>query len=262
MSIQTMEETLFPVKEVPAIFMEAARFKDLEQVKTGYKFIVREDTGDVLSCMTDQYQIVDNKTVVDKTKKVLKGSGAILKEARTFSGGSKSIWTWTFPKTEVEIRKGDIVHPELIIKNSYDGSTSVDIMGGAFRLVCLNGLTIGNVVSRKKNVHKIYNQGINNIDWAIEQTLKNLNQIFDEEFPTFAKTKLHTRKHIADTIKMIPSQYLEEFTRYLTNNKIDTYWDLLNAATHLATHTANRDKESTHIMESKIYPSIKRWARA
>ena len=98
---------------------------------------------------------MSNKTVVDKTKRVLKGSGAILKEARTFSGGSKSIWTWTFPKTEVEIRKGDFVHPELIIKNSYDGSTSVDIMGGAFRLVCLNGLTIGNVVSRKKNVHKI-----------------------------------------------------------------------------------------------------------
>ena len=56
MSIQAMEETLFPVKEVPACLADDV----MRTEGTGYKFIVREDTGDVLSCMTDQYQIVDN----------------------------------------------------------------------------------------------------------------------------------------------------------------------------------------------------------
>jgi len=41
-----------------------------------------------------------------------------------------------------------------------------------------------------------------------------------------------------------------------------TYWDLLNACTYVATHTANRDRESLHIMESQIYPKITKMARA
>ena len=45
---------------------------------TGYKFIMREDTKQVLSCMTDEYKVVDNKSVVNKVEKVLKGSGAEL----------------------------------------------------------------------------------------------------------------------------------------------------------------------------------------
>ena len=57
MSIIAMEETLFPVKEVPAVWMKHERngkyTKSDLQVNNGYKFIVREDTGDVLSCMSD-----------------------------------------------------------------------------------------------------------------------------------------------------------------------------------------------------------------
>ena len=67
-----MEETLFPVKEVPAIYIDKS-IQDKPLDGTGHKFIVREDTGDVLSCMTDEYKVVDNKSVVDKVQKVLKG---------------------------------------------------------------------------------------------------------------------------------------------------------------------------------------------
>ena len=87
MSIVAMEETLFPVKEVPATFMKAEGKKRTLVSGTGHKFIIREDTGEVLSCMTDEYKVVDNKSVVNKVEKVLKGSGAELSEARTFSKG-------------------------------------------------------------------------------------------------------------------------------------------------------------------------------
>ena len=55
MSTVAIEESLFPVKEVPA---EHPWFKgENNHVKhnknTGYKFIIREDTGQILSCMTD-----------------------------------------------------------------------------------------------------------------------------------------------------------------------------------------------------------------
>ena len=43
---------------------------------------------------------------------------------------------------------------------------------------------------------------------------------------------------------------------------MNNYWDLLNAATYVSTHSTNRDRESVHIMENQIYPTITRLARA
>lgn len=41
-----------------------------------------------------------------------------------------------------EVGKGDIVHPEILIKNSYDGHSQFEVRMGIFRLVCSNGLVI------------------------------------------------------------------------------------------------------------------------
>ena len=51
-----LQNAKFPVKEVPAIGVDSNREID----STGYKFIVREDTGKILSCMTDSYKLVKN----------------------------------------------------------------------------------------------------------------------------------------------------------------------------------------------------------
>lgn len=41
-----------------------------------------------------------------------------------------------------QVGKEDTVHPELVIKNSYDGSGQFEVRMGIFRLVCSNGLVI------------------------------------------------------------------------------------------------------------------------
>lgn len=258
---KAMNSTLFPVTEIPATFMKAEGENRTLVTGTGYKFIVREDTGDVLSCMTDEYKLVDNRTVVEKVDTLLSGNGAELCEAVSYSNGQRSVWKWNFPNTEVKVGKGDLINPQLIVANSYDGSVSVNIMGGAFRLICLNGLTIGNVLTSKKAVHKNGNTTIDNIEQTIKDTVNMLIQIFNDEFPVLTSTKLR-RKHIVDVTKIIPSQYLESFTKYCINNNMNTYWDLLNACTYIATHVANRDRQSIYIMENQIYPTITRLAKA
>ena len=52
-----LEESLFPVIEEPAIMGKGFNYND----KTGHKFIIREDTGKVLSCMTNEYKLVTNE---------------------------------------------------------------------------------------------------------------------------------------------------------------------------------------------------------
>ena len=57
-----LDTQTFPVKEIPAIITGnkwSDKFPDTA-TKTGHKFIVREDTGQVLSCMTDEYKLVTN----------------------------------------------------------------------------------------------------------------------------------------------------------------------------------------------------------
>ena len=56
-----MKETLFPVMEIPANFTlskETNKVSGYLPENTGWKFIVRKDKGDVISCVTDKYKMV------------------------------------------------------------------------------------------------------------------------------------------------------------------------------------------------------------
>jgi hypothetical protein len=85
---------MFPVKEVPAIGVDSDREID----STGYKFIVREDTGQVLSCMTDSYRLVTNKSIIEAAAPIVKKHDGEVKEVSIFSNGRSVHMKWNFPK--------------------------------------------------------------------------------------------------------------------------------------------------------------------
>ena len=260
MFMSELNSTLFPVKEVPAIGSPIG-IDDKEIDDTGYKFIVREDTGQVLSCVTDEYKLVTNTEVIDATNKALKSTKAKFKEAVVFGEGARTKWTWTFPNVKVKVRKDHYVNPEIHIKNSYDGSSTVDIMAGAFRLVCSNGMVIGTILGHSRAVHSVYNVNLDKIEELVDNVINKSKQVFNKDFPNLVETPIK-RKHITELIKMIPTQAMEPLTQYLLGHKPKTYWDLLNAATWITSHHLNRNNESTHKMESTVYPTISRWANA
>jgi hypothetical protein len=49
-------------------------------------------------------------------------------------------------RSHLDVQVGDWL-PEVVLVNSHDGSSSFRVMAGVFRLVCLNGLVIGNAVT-------------------------------------------------------------------------------------------------------------------
>ena len=53
-----LQEANFPVIEVPAVGIPED-WKEIDS--TGYKFIVRDDTGEVISCVTDSYKLIRNQ---------------------------------------------------------------------------------------------------------------------------------------------------------------------------------------------------------
>ena len=245
------ENILFPVKE------DIIYKRDGDE--SGYKFIMREDTNEILSCMTKEYKLVSNSEVWEAANPILNEMGAVLTEQQTFSNGARTSWTWKIPDVKVKVSKGDELNPQITIRNSYDGSFQLGILSGAFRLVCSNGLMLGNILTHKVNRHSIYNTNLDKIDESIRNTVDTMEKVFIKELPILVKTKTKPT-HVKKLVKLFPDFTMEALTQYLLGNKINTFWDLLNAATWITTHTMKRNYESTHKLESRIYPSITKWA--
>ena len=255
-----MNEGLFPVKEVPAIGVpKEANTKEIDD--TGYKFIVREDTGTVLSCMTNKYQLITNNEVYDTVSPILKEYEAVPVETRVFSEGARTTWKWKFPDIEVNIGDGDLVNPEMTIRNSYDGTYEASAIAGAFRIVCSNGLIIGYMLG-KSGLRHIMGMDKSKFYKLVEDTIKKTKIVFNDEFPKIANTKVKQR-HIENVVKLFPTgEIMEALVTNLIGKPPKTYWDLLNSATWVATHAMNRNNEATHKLESKIYPMIRKFAIA
>ena len=256
-----LTDTLFPVKEYPAnfAFNSEAGISDVK-LDTGYKFIVREDTNKVLSCMTDEYKVVTNKEIVDTAVPILRKHNAELKESISLGKGEKTIWKWVIPDIKIKVSEKDLLNPEIIIKNSYDGSEQVTILAGAFRLVCSNGLVIGVTLGQNNFKHNINNKNLDKLDEAIEKTIDTSIKI-GGDFDMLANTILD-EKDIVKLVGLFPSQMATYLVQYLIANKPRDYWGLLNTATFLASHKMNRYYKSTHKLEQDIFPNIKKWALA
>ena len=259
----TLHDAIFPVVEVPAVGIpqtvsDEAQFGQ-EIDSTGYKFIVREDTGQVLSCMTDEYKLVPNKKIFDYANPIIKKNGGVLKEATLFGDGARTTVKWHFPKVKVSVSKGDQMTPEIVIRNSYDGSLGVNILAGAFRLVCSNGMVIGIVAQNYKNKHSVYNVSLNDIESVIDETIDKTKIIFKDEFPILVENQIK-EKHIVNLIKMFPIQANEMITQRLIADKPRTFWDLFNVGTNVLTHNMSRQSEATHTLENSIYKAVKGWA--
>ena len=246
-----LESMMFPVKEVPAIGYKVT--------KSGYKFIVRGDNDEVLSCMTNDYKVVTNEKIIKYAQPIVKKKGGEFKEAESFGNGARSVMKWHFPNEKVTVAKNDTLHPEIIIKNSYDGTIGVNVIAGAFRLVCANGMVIGIVTNEYKNKHSIYNISLDNLESIIESTIENTKYLFDKELPALIDNKIN-ESHIVKFLKMFPIQANTIVTQRLIADRPKTFWDLFNVGTNVLTHHMKRDSESTHSIEGRLYPAIKKWA--
>lgn len=258
-----LQSVMFPVREVPAVGIPQTisdeRQFGSEIDNTGYKFIVREDTGEVLSCMTDEYQLVENKRVMKFADPIIKKNKGVLKEALTFNNGARTRVKWSFPDHKVSLGKNENIEPQIIFDNSYNGTVGVNIMSGAFRIVCSNGLVIGVVIGKYKNRHSVYNISLDDLESVIYDTMEKTKMIFKEDFQILFNTDIK-EKDIVNFIKMFPIQANDTITGRLIADKPKTYWDLLNVGTNVLSHSMNRKTEATHIIENQLYPAVSRWA--
>ena len=253
-----LDKVMFPVKEVPATMVNEKG--ELNHIgNTGYKFIVREDTNQILSCMTNDYKLVKNETIINKAKPIIESNNGVLKEVRSFGTGNRMFTKWEFPDHKVKLSKNDVMSPEIVIANSYNGVVGVNIIAGAFRMICSNGAVIGIIAKKYTNRHLKSNVSLDNLDSVIEDTMNKTKLIFKDEFPILMDTQIK-ENHIVKFLEMFPIQTNEIITQSLIANKPKSFWDLFNVGTNVLTHHVNRDVQAVHNVENQLYPKIKRMA--
>lgn len=106
--------------------------------------VVRTDTKEPIGIVSNKYELLRHKDVVDGFRRALSLSEAPYEEnIQITKNGARLFVIFKLSVVQMEVRKDDVVSLQFVVENSYDGESQLRIMLGAFRLLCLNGMVIG-----------------------------------------------------------------------------------------------------------------------
>jgi phage/plasmid-like protein (TIGR03299 family) len=103
----------------------------------GFKANLREDTGEVLGIVSDEYEVVDNRDAF-RFLDALIGSELHFETAGSLWGGRR-VWTLARLPEYIELG-GDLSATYVYVANSHDGSMAVTAAVTPIRIVCANTL--------------------------------------------------------------------------------------------------------------------------
>jgi len=218
--------------------------------------VVREDNGETLGIVSGQYGLLKHETVVNSFRNLLKGQ-KFEEKIEVQRNGALLFTTYTFKETQIEVKKGDFVSMRLVAKNSYDGTRSFQMLLGAFRLVCSNGMIIGKEIFSFNQKHYA---DVANVD---SDMLKAKFGVLSTNFGDSLKTiQVMTKKTLPGSITTIVEKEFEgkPFPAYLIKTAVDNYdkqpdktvWGYYNALTASITHSMKKDAPSARIDYSRI----------
>jgi len=160
---QLVASTIAPTVAFPSIYEATVHTPsvlkpEFKPAVKGYKALKNAKTDEVFSVVTDRYNLIPYEASLSLTEDALRQHpefGTPEREIHLLGDphGSKVRIHYTFPEIPFDIGSGDIVHPTLDIHSSYDTGWSWWMTGGAYRLVCSNGMYVGRKVCFYKHKH-------------------------------------------------------------------------------------------------------------
>lgn len=141
---------MFPVELVPLKKLTGKH-------SNGLQAVLRSDTDQVIAVHGRDYRLVRNDEVfpeVDALVDDLFDTANMTITDQITANSGKSLRTYRLPSHTVEPAKGDAVEMQVVVMNSYDGSSALRIHTGGLRLVCMNGMVLGDQASKFRAMHR------------------------------------------------------------------------------------------------------------
>jgi len=203
--------------------------------------LVRSDTKDVLSVVTDKYKLLKHEDVIDSFRNALHGIGADEKIVLK-TNGAQLFATYKLNE-EFEVAKNDKLNMQFIVRNSYNYTSSLQIILGAFRLVCSNGMIVGKQFISFSQRHigentlidkKVLGETIDKLTLDFKSSLPQISKMIKTSLKTAPKALFNPK-----TIR-IPSYLLEEAElKYSGEDR--SVWGFYNALTWAITHKMSEE---------------------
>ena len=132
----------------PEIVAQPVRWEGTERLHPAhnYKALVDAKTGKLFSIVSKKYKVIRHESAIDVVEKAINEHselGAYEFSTDFYNDGGRMRRKYIFPDISVEIAHGDKVNPELQLYNSYDTTWPFIVILGAFRIICANGLVVG-----------------------------------------------------------------------------------------------------------------------
>lgn len=226
----------FPV-ELKPVFISGKKDSYVEIPRK--KAVVRTDINSTLGVVSNKYSLVSHEEVVNGFRNALKKTD-YTEKIEMARNGAFLFATYRLNSEKFEVQKGDVVSLQFVVKNSYDGMNSLQVMFGAFRLVCSNGMILGKEMFTYTKKHMGSESSLNK-DFLIER-ITLLAEQFHQVAPimqTMSRTKITTTQEdrIFNPKQVhLPTYLLTQAQERYSKEKDTTVWGYYNALTASITH--------------------------
>lgn len=208
------------------------------------KAVVRTDTMNTLGIVSDDYGLVKHASVIDSFREAGRAYDVQEKISLT-KNGAYLFYQMMFPKVQAEVRKGDFIRMMMIAKNSYNGNNSLQVIFGAFRLVCENGMILGTQflsfnfrhigdVGGNAGTDQMFMMG------HYQEAYGNYIKLFGEKMPMItemAKYPVVLTEDLFDQKRLeLPKYLVDEAKQSFIEKSDNTAWGFYNALTFAITH--------------------------
>jgi Domain of unknown function (DUF932) len=235
----------FPITLKPVYYASDGTFAGVPKRQA----VVREDTGQPISVVSDRYTLVPHQRILDVVEEAIRplNLGPVPRGIYVDRQGARMRAIFKFPALARPVLDGDEICPCLKIQNTYDGTARIAIHIGAFRLVCTNlavgggGVFAGGFMS----IHA----GEIPIEKVAEQLSSYLGG-FDrivEMYRSWADKWLE-QGSLASALEGIPRRHAKGIAEAFTPAK-PTVYEAYNAATYYATHRMRSYRTAFDLLE-------------
>lgn len=252
----------------PVIRMPLAQaFPEFSEVKEfkSKVCLFSEDRSRVFDVVSDRYQLVEHGQAVDVVEQALSKyftKASDLKfNIRSTANGARIRGEVRLPIAPVKIGKNDVSHLTLLLRNSYDRTSVFSAKLGAFRVVCSNGMVIGDtfgqITARHVGAQEALTEGDSILD-QLDQIIHRapmVRQVWQEWQDT-----PFTQEDMQEALgTWLPALYREPLLDDGKWKAPRSKWEAYNDLTHMSTHltkSPQRRQEFDEIIAKIFYNEV------